>query len=334
MNQLPHFVELAPDGRWIFYIDHHLVNTFNTCEAAFELMHVKNLRGKGRVDWKMAVGQWWSHFMQDVYDDIQRGTLSQDTLVQHAAFRWDELEMAAFEHLDIKHYDAFGGKEGAVLMAVEYLPQAQLDAQQWKIIAVEAGYGLHGEVPLGENDKVIVNYVGKPDKVILQVADERLIPVDDKTVDNIEWDLQRKYKPHAQTAGYIFAVGHLAKALGYDKIVDRCIINCAARKAPTEKPRSGKKKPRFVRVYPNYSASEIEEWRLGIMAKATRMRYCIENNEYIWKEQSCHIYSGCNYRRIHSVAPESRQLVIDTDFVQVKPWKPYEKQPTAEVVND
>ena len=136
--------------------------------------------------------------------------------------------------------------------------------------------------------------------------------------------MQARYKPHSQTTGYIFALSKIAKDLGIDRPVDRCIVNVAARSRPSDNPRDGKKKPRFARVYVAYSSEELEEWRLGVLDKVTRMRHAIEHGDYIWREASCHLFRGCEFRRVDSTPPGARDIILTADFIKAEPWAPYE----------
>jgi hypothetical protein len=225
---------------------------------------------------------------------------------------------------------------GPVLMAAKYFnTYAAQDAQNWKVIAAERAYGAHGEVMVGEErayrplsdmedaSRIIVFYMGKPDLVVFEPKTGLLMPVDHKTKDTIPYNVEVIWKPHPQTAGYIYAVREIAEDLGYDKvIVDRCVINVATRLEPGPK---AKNQQRFRRVLVHYSESEIEEWRTEIMAKAWQLRDAIENNQFIRRESACHLYAGCEFRGVCSQPPQNRELVIKSDFKKAEPWSPYDE---------
>lgn len=228
----------------------------------------------------------------------------------------------------------FGGFDGGVVMASQYYDTyVASDHKNWKIIAAEGGFGLKDEVMIGEDDKVVVYYVGKPDLFIYEYASDKVIMLDHKTVAYIDRNIHTKYKPHPQTTGYIYAANILAKQLGYDNVsTDRCIINCCARTEPTDKPRDGVKKPRFLRVYPSYSQAEIEEWRQSIMQKCHRLLNSLVEDQWPMTGApfTCHVYGGCSYRRVCSVPPGSRDIILNADFVQIDPWKAYEVESDTE----
>lgn len=353
------YVRVGEDGRWIFNVDNHLLSTFTQCEALFYYRHIMHYRKKSGGG-AMNIGIWWAAVLEDFYIHMglnQRQMLSnppaREGMLSYAIKNWINLDMHTLSKRDPKRYEAFANSVskddlkralpssvhkildeilgttnvplGALLMAGRYYDTyAETDFRNWKVIAAEQGFGLRNEVFVGESDRVVVNLTGRPDLVVLNVGDDTLLPVDHKTVDRIKSDASRKFKPHPQTVGYIYAVGALAKSLNYDRVVDRCIINLGARLEPSEKPRDGNIRPRFTRVYPAYSAAEIEEWRQGVILKCERLRNSFETDKWMWNESACHLYGGCDFRGVHALASNARHVAIDADFVQVDPWKPYE----------
>lgn len=263
--------------------------------------------------------------MELCYKAIQNNALNLTTVLDIGKHTWEEEKMdVLFPPAMSEENKSFGGMRGVVQILTEYYPTLVADSRTWKIIAAEAGFGRKKEVCIGENDKVVVYYIGKPDLLVMEFSSGRLLPIDHKSKDYIKSNLIKQFKPHAQTTGYIVVTEVLAKQLGVDTVVDRCVINLVGRKAPTNKPRDGVKKERFTRVYPHYSREELQEWKDNLVKKATRLRFCVENNEWLWKEDSCHLFSGCSFRDIDSVTVGSRQLMIDTKYVKVEPWIPYE----------
>jgi hypothetical protein len=216
---------------------------------------------------------------------------------------------------------------GPILMACQYYATYyEHDVRNWKVIGAEKPFGGASEVLIGEDDRVVVYYEGKPDLVLYEVPTGQLMPFDQKTKDYISSDNSVIWKPHSQTAGYIYSVQAIAKNLGYDQTVDRCVISVCGRLLPA-KPRTkgASPKPRFMRVYPQYSVQEIEEWRSTIMKKANRLRVVLENPKETTRVDGflCHVFAGCDYRRLCAVAPGARKNVAATDYVQVRSWSPY-----------
>ena len=327
------------NGRYEFRFDHHLINDFNTCDRYFQFKHMPDANGQvwsGR-GWSSAIqiGIWWSRTMELFYREMAMNQMppSASYMGKFAADAWNEQNLTTqFQANDPDYLDKFGGPEGALVMALEYYESfAQVDFRSWTIVGAEKGFGLRNEILVGEDDQVVVHYVGKPDLVVIENASGKLLPVDHKTKDNIPGNINDQFKPHPQTAGYIFACNELAHQLGLStKDTDRCIIRVAARLRPTDNPRKKKDgspgvvRPRFVNVYPNYSLAELEEWRSGIMAKARRLRFAIEHDEFIPRESACHLfYHGCQFRSVCSTTPASRELVLKSNFTKVDQWSPY-----------
>ena len=349
------FYNVLPDGRYHFRFDHHLINNFNTCDRYFKFKHIPDSddgmvwTGRG---WSSAiqVGIWWSNLMELFYREMSFGEFpTSNSMQKFAADTWTkrtckECRRDADEHDGLDHpfdgqsmnvdfvkndpdyYDKFKGADGALLMALEYYNAfAAIDYKDWTIIGAEKGFGLKGEVVVGEDDTVKVEYTGRPDLVVLENSSQKVLPLDHKTKDSIPGNADRLFKPHPQTAGYIFACNRMAHDLGLStQATDKCIVRMAARIRPTDKPRDGVRKPRFKNIYPVYTASELAEWQRDIMAKARRLRTAIEKDEFIPRESACHLfYNGCQFRGVCSTAPESRGLVLKSNFTKIKAWSPY-----------
>lgn len=354
-----------PNGKWAFWFDSSSIKNFDACPQLFKYRVIDNLRPKGPERIVPNIGRWWATLMEELYSLMAvEKHVDQMGMIQLCASAWVRHQMDDFAFGDKKNEEKFHKfakptdinevanntgipvdvlraifvrvnpdesfyntvPVGPLMMALKYyLNYYEQDRKNWQIIAAEQGFGLKSEVPLGEGPTTQVYYVGKPDLVILEKASGILLPVDHKAPERIEWNIQDKWKPHPQTAGYIYSVGLLARSLGYSTTTDRCIINAAARQEPAiPRDKSRQPGPRFTRVMPTYSPSELEEWRSQVIEKAERLRWCIENDKWAWNESQCHMWAGCEYRRIDNKPPEVRQLVKDTDFVKVDPWIPYE----------
>ena len=274
------FVQIQPDGRWLFKIDHHMRTTYETCHLKFKYAHVpsvlegvnfgKVLRRKGRSGFKMEVGSWWSDVMQEYYQALARRELTKPFVMAAAAKLWVEHKMEDYKVTDPDNFGMFGGDyteveipcgtpecpknigpnvhkvnvlAGPMVMASQYFDAfASADTQTWKVISTEAGFGIGGDVVIAENSRVIVGLVGRPDLIILEESGgvARAMPVDHKTKDRIKYDTARQWKPHYQFPGYIIALQNLLHKAGHDYTVDRCVVNIAARLLPSEPRKAGK----------------------------------------------------------------------------------------------
>jgi hypothetical protein len=322
------FYELQPDGKMAFFVDATIIKDFLACDMYFYERHIKNLRrkeGKGPKPLSMMIGGWWSDVMESVYGQMQKGLdLSGALLQEYATKAWvaNELDIAATTNTEA--LAKFGDLAGAMLMLKEYVDsQYMIDKRNWKIIAAEAGFGLNKEVYVGQSNRVVVYWVGKPD--LLVIENDRLIPVDHKTVTKVDGRTIGRYKPGPQMPGYCFAVETIAKQVGIERRVDRCIVNICARERPSDKPRDGKKKPRFIRAYPSYTREEIEEWRRQMVLVCEEIRRGIETGNWIWRTDRCHnmYMRDCDYLSVHSQTPMARDIVLQADFAPSIPWRPY-----------
>jgi hypothetical protein len=315
---------ILPDGRWQFFIDHSTLKDFMMCEEYFEYRHVALIKPRGKGSVSMNVGSWWSRTLENIYTYIQQHgdiSLSQCQLI--SADAWNELRMNDLK--DQKQFKDFGGHNGAIVMIDDYYTaHITDDIRRLKIISAESGFGLKGEIPIGSNNMVVVYWVGKPDLVILD--GRRLCPFDHKSVSRIDGDIHGRYKPHPQIAGYIFATRLLAQQAKLDVTVDRAIVNVCSRKAPSENPRDGKKRPRFVRTLVSYNEYELREWQLQTLDKVTRMRHAIEHGDFLWNENMCSnmYFKPCPYRALCSQPENVRPVIIQGNYDRAERWIPYQ----------
>lgn len=315
---------ILPNGKWEFFFDHHIISCFSRCEQEFYYRHILHRAPKGGFGFAAELGIWWAKAMELYYAAMQKGDLTKALAMEIAAHAWTSCKCDALKDKFPSSFETFGGRNGVIIMIGQYYDATFLhDSVNWKIVSVEAGFGLRKEVKLCENDKVIVYLTGRPDMHV--VEQNRLIPIDHKTIDHVDYKTPLKWKPHPQTAGYICATEIIAKLLGLTVTGDRTIINIACRKEPAEKPRNGKPKAsRFLRPLAVYSQAELEEFRDRVARKAARLRYCIENNEWLWNESACHLYNGCDFRPVDAQAPDARLIILEASYEQVEPWSPYE----------
>jgi PD-(D/E)XK nuclease superfamily protein len=327
----PSFYKILPDGRFEFFLDASMMKDFSLCESYFYHKHVKNLRLKGLSTTKpfpMVIGSWWSSVMEVFYNALRdKKDFTPQDVQDTALTQWVLQGVDECADSDPDRYKAFGDSAGAVLMLLEYYNSQYLtDRQNWHIVGVEEGFGLKKEILLGETRSVVVYWIGKPDLVVIE--NNRLTPVDSKTVDTINKGIPTisLYKPSDQMAGYVFACQVLAKQLDIKMSVDRAVVNICARSRPSDNPRSGKKRPRFIRAYPNFSREELEEWRLRVIAKAERLAHCLKFHDWVWSETSCHsmYFRDCDYVKLHSATPSARDIILRADFEEGRPWVPYE----------
>lgn len=320
------------DGaRLILYLDASLCKDFMTCPQYFKYKHVDLLRvkpiaGLYRAPFAMMVGSWWSGVMEALYDNMGEGKIPPNPM-NLALKVWSDLEMDKIVETNPDAFDKFGNAAGGALMLSEYMQsQYEIDKRAWKIIGTEAGFGYGEEVLLYESEKLVVYWVGKPD--LIAIEGDRLVPIDHKTVDRIDGRVLDRYKPSIQMSGYCFALEHIAKTIGIDRRVGRCTVNICARSRPSEKPRDGKIKPRFIRAYPTFNSEEILEWKRQVGYIAEDIGRCLRVNEWMWRSTSCHnmYFRDCEYLKIDRQPESVRPIIIKADYMLGTPWKPYQKE--------
>jgi hypothetical protein len=349
---------ILDDGRWKIRFDHHMISNFSTCEQLFNYRHVprlvqvagsaepqpKVLHLKGGFSWAATFGIWWAHVLEDFYNHVERSQKNNEQppqkgdLIKYAIRWWMKDDMDRFALTAPTQYTKFAigyiqvdldGRpvkfpQGAALLASQYYDYtlALQDFVNWKVIATESAFGVLSDVIVAENDSVVVCYQGRPDLVVYDVQKNLVKPVDHKTTSDVNGDFVNNWKPNAQLLGYEVSVQELCKQLKIDTIVDKCIINGIARDIPSLKPKDGRVKSRFRRINVEHSASEIAEWRKQMLARAVRLRYCIENDEWIWKESACHNQYGypCEYKELERRSPEDRLITIHHGYEYVDPW--------------
>jgi PD-(D/E)XK nuclease superfamily len=325
------FYNLRPDGKYEFFVDATLLKNFSMCERYFYLHSVENWRPKGIASgvkpFPMAIGCWWSDVMEMFYNHLRdKKEIVPSNIQDMALVAWHNNQLDACQAANPDQFSSFGDVAGSVLMLNEYYnSQYLIDQRNWKVISVEEGFGLNKEVFLGETDHVTVYWIGKPDLVV--VENERLTPVDHKTVSRVDGTTTNRYKPSSQMPGYIHSCEIIAKSLGYDVRCDRCVVNICSRSRPAEKPRSGgQRRPRFIRAYPNFNRDEIAEWKRQVVLKCERIAYCLETGQWLWSETSCDNFymRPCDYKKLDSSVPNARDIILAADFVKTEPWVPYQ----------
>lgn len=313
--------EVCPDGIWNVFLDASMLKVFLDCEQKFFYKYIMNLRLKGGVNWKSELGSWWSSTMQLYYNSFRQGDLDKELVAEFALQAWNDRKMGQFQVSVPKSYADFGGEAAAVLMALRYYDETHVyDETHWKVLSVEEGAGRRKELLVGSNDKVRVYYITLPDLMVL-IDDSKLVPVDHKTKDYIDSRLQHQFNPHLQTCGYIWTARYFALQQALNVTTNECLINVAARNEPGPK---AKNDQRFKRIPVHYAPEQLDSWALRVVKAAERLRYCIESGFFQWNDDSCHKYSGCEYRPLDSAPEDAREQVLKASYSPKEPWVQYQ----------
>jgi hypothetical protein len=329
--------EVLPDGRWAMYMDASMTGTFGVCPQLFQYQYVRNLTPKGDRPWARDLGSWWSVVMEHTYGAMFQGKrLTGEELVSLALRIWNELNMEELDKIHPKMYKEFGGKAGAVTMIAEYAErQLPIDYVNWKILAAEASFGRNREVKIGETNKIILYWMGQPDLFVI-ANNSRVHPVDHKSISKIDNFTHLKYKPHIQLPGYIIAAQIILKNMGYDLPVDRVVVNACARTDSTDKKTGEQKRPRFKRFMIGYTQAELEEWKVRRIDQASRLREYFESGRWPWNEYACGNQWGrpCPFQQVDDKTPETREIVLQANFMKRAAWIPGRTKKEEEVKVD
>lgn len=341
---LPDFLIQINDQNFEMYVDNHMLATYSVCPRLFYYKHILNRRPKGGISFYPAYGIWWHKVMEHFYANLGEG-FCVEQLFAIAAKQWSADFMNSFATSDPKRFEKMTGSYGnmtvggeyetpisALTMVKQYYDQFyEKDRRDWRIISVEGGFGHEKEVKLGSfylfhDIYVTVYYTGRPDLVVMDSQD-RIFPVDHKSTDKIKSNLENLYKPHSETAGYIYTIQTIL-----EKPCDRCIINVAAREVPAKDRETGEIKPRYKRIHPFYSPEELKEWRHNAFLKCeeiAKLALLMPTMPEEWgmRETQCFQFGrNCDFHEVDRVKPESREMVLDSNFVLSDPWRPYEKR--------
>jgi hypothetical protein len=142
--------------------------------------------GGKTLNLKIALGSWWSTTMESFYNDMSYGVLpTEHHMYKFASDAWLSHKMEEYKNTDSEVFDKFGGLDGARLMALEYYQAfATQHFTNWRVIGTELGFGWKDELPLGEDDKVVVFYGGKPDLVILDHSQQLVSAIQTASTDD------------------------------------------------------------------------------------------------------------------------------------------------------
>jgi hypothetical protein len=346
----PNWIKILSDGRYGLYLDNLLLSHFTDCPQKFEYRHVENIirKDKGDIGANAWIGIWWASTLEDFYQTLANYQHNlpdsveptEEGIMVSAAYAWAKENMATSKPDCFKErfpavYDKFRGEEGAAQMAVDYWRYyGELDTRDWTVIATELAFGIEGEVIIGEDAECVLFWCGKPDLLVYERSIDNLSPVDHKSTGYLKSNWIHKWKPHSQLTGYIVATNNLCKSLGFQRHqVDRVIVNGASQMV-VQHPRKNpdKPRPRFLRARPDWNPEELTRWKANTFNRAKRLLGSHLSGVWDWNEPfMCHVYDGCKYRRICDQPPGySTEVVKRSDYIQIEPWVPYQRQTETE----
>lgn len=331
-----HWIKQIDEGKYEMVLDHHMLSTWRSCQANFELLHVQGRRIKAGYSWPIEFGILLHKMIEDIYKWRLDGSFSLERLTHEAYHQWDEMNMDRFkDHRTCKN---LGGKMGFIALVHSYAQYYTQDWERLRIIGTEIGFGRSKEVPLGllkiqkstyELIDVDCYLSGKIDFL----ADDgvKIGPVDHKTRATFgTQDLGAGYNPHEGMSGYIYATKYIVKT-HYPELAARRQINTAWMNFIQVGHETDPLK-RFKRVLTMRTDYQLEQFRLRQLETFKDIfQYLYEHRGAQWNTEMCAHWYGtdCIYRAVHRQPDkESQLIVLNNDYTINSFWNPEETEYT------
>lgn len=116
-----------------------------------------------------------------------------------------------------------------------------------------------------------------------------------------------QFKPNNQVTGYIWGLSKLSNLP-----VGGAMINAIGLYKSDS--------TRFKRHLTSRTPSEIEEWRMNVLATANDIRRAEKQNIWPWRTQSCTLYGLCDFHNVHVLSDNvAREKRLEQDY-RVSKW--------------
>jgi len=336
-----HWIQVAPDGVVEMFLDHHALQTFRSCEAAFELSMMANVKAKGK-SWNLEFGIIWHYMVEEFYIAKRDGVFNINTWLPKAITAWTKAKMdEQFE--THKMYKTLGGLSGLIAMCGQYAEHFAAEVDRLRVIGIEITFGKKKEVPLGEfevpnyklrqvlrlsyidtteSTKVRCYLTGRMD--FLMDSGSSIGPLDHKTTAFFRGDPTAAYNPQEGMTGYVYATKFILKdkfpELLEGRKVDRIWINFAQVTPNANAMERFKRIPIFKTDY------QLEEYRLRQLRTFHKIYDMVILGERPdWNTAVCNnmFHSECQYRALHRQNTSDAMLqILQNDFVVAPAWDP------------
>lgn len=117
-----------------------------------------------------------------------------------------------------------------------------------------------------------------------------------------------QYKPHTQMSMYTFA--------------GKMIYNIPVKGVMIDAAQIAVGFSRFARGFTYRTEDELSEWYDNTMFWIAQAQTAVREQHFPMNPSSCGDYGGCEFRKICSMSPASRNNFLRADFVQSTPWNP------------
>jgi hypothetical protein len=321
-----HWFEVDPsDGVVNMYLDHHSLSTFRSCEAAFELSMMGNVRPKYK-HWNLEFGIIFHTMIEHFYIGKRDGNFDMDSWLSMAVGLWHEADMDG-QFSEHKMYKTLGGLPGFLAMIIQYSEHFAKEVDRLRVIGIEIHFGKKKEVPLGtfgNGTKYPVRcyLTGRID--FLMDSGAAIGPLDHKTTAFFRGNPTDSYEPQEGMTGYVFATQYIIEKnfpeLLQGRKVDRIWMNFA-QIAPDADPMK-----RFKRVPLFKTDWQLEEFRLRQIRTFEKIYTLVTSGARPdWNTSVCNnmFHSSCQYRNLHRQNSSSAMLqILNADFTVGKAWDP------------
>jgi len=217
-----HWIQVAPDGVVEMFLDHHALQTFRSCEAAFELSMMANVKAKGK-SWNLEFGIIWHYMVEEFYIAKRDGVFNINTWLPKAITAWTKAKTdEQFE--THKMYKTLGGLSGLIAMCGQYAEHFAAEVDRLRVIGIEITFGKKREVPLGMFESKASMFGSLDDKAGINIYGNHVIkcyltgrmdflmdsgssigPLDHKTTAFFRGDPTAAYNPQEGMTGYVYA---------------------------------------------------------------------------------------------------------------------------------
>ena len=170
--------------------------------------------------------------------------------------------------------------------------------------AIELSFRFDLPINTPEGDPYI--YVGHIDKVA-EMANQLWNVERKHTKRTLSQSYFASYTPNGQVTGYSFAGKVVLSKPVSGTIVDATQVAVGFN--------------RHMRHMAMRSQEQLDEWLVNTLHWIKLAEHYAESDYWPMNEESCHKYSGCQFRGICSKAPSARQVWLERDF-KIDPWNP------------
>lgn len=163
---------------------------------------------------------------------------------------------------------------------------------------------------LHESDKLVVDYFGTIDLVVMHEQTGEVLVCDHKTSSVVGSDFYNRLKPNHQYTGYILGA---RKVLGLD--TNSFLVNCLQVKA---KPLTSRgTAPHFPRQVTTRDEDDFDEFTSSVLTAVGNYLQAIAFNN--WPQghvNACAMYRGCSFLAVCSAPKSLRENILKSKFVR------------------